>query len=111
MEDGPQGVADGATEVTCFPSALTVAATWDPSMYRLFGVAQATEQRLKGTNVVLGPMNNIARVPRGGRNFESTGEDPLLSSVYASEIVKGIQSVGLLACSKHFVGASVLGWY
>ncbi len=34
LEDGPQGVADGVTQVTCWPSALTVVQTWDPqAMY------------------------------------------------------------------------------
>lgn len=39
-----------------------------------FGIAMAKEQRGKGTNIMLGPMVNIARVPMGGRNFESFGE-------------------------------------
>jgi beta-glucosidase len=39
-----------------------------------YGEAMAAEQRLKGTNIMLGPMINIARVPMGGRNFESYGE-------------------------------------
>lgn len=38
---------------------------------RRYGEALAEEQRGKGTNVMLGPMVNIARVPHGGRNFES----------------------------------------
>jgi beta-glucosidase len=28
LEDGPQGVADGIKDVTCFPSVLTATATW-----------------------------------------------------------------------------------
>jgi beta-glucosidase len=102
LEDGPQGVADGVTQVTCWPSALTVISSWDRSLMNQFGSAMAEEQATKGTNVLLGPMNNLARVPVGGRNFESTGEDPALSSAYSSEVVKGIQAKGVIACSKHF---------
>jgi beta-glucosidase len=43
-------------------------------MMHVYGAALAQEQRQKGTNVMLGPMINIARVPMGGRNFESFGE-------------------------------------
>eukprot|EP00727_Mastigamoeba_balamuthi_P004227 m51a1_g13801 hypothetical protein (1062) ;mRNA; f:364023-367797 len=101
-QDGPQGVGGGATNVTCFPCALSVVQTWDRSLFREFAVAMAQEQRGKGSNVLLGPQNNIARVPCGGRNFESAGEDPLLASAFAREVVEGIQSQGIVACDKHF---------
>jgi hypothetical protein len=52
---------------------------------------------------MLGPMINIARVPRGGRNFESFGEDPFLAGQMAAASVTGIQSTGVMACAKHFV--------
>ena len=95
-----KGVADGVTGVTCWPSALTVVASWDENLMYKYGEAMATEQRKKGTNVMLGPMVNIARVPMGGRNFESFGEDPHLSSTLVVPSVKGIQSKGVLACAK-----------
>ena len=60
------GVADGVSGVTAWPSALTVAASWDRDLMRDFAAAMAVEQRGKGTNVMLGPMVNIARVPVGG---------------------------------------------
>ncbi|KAH3745640.1 glycoside hydrolase superfamily [Pelomyxa schiedti] len=102
LEDGPQGVADGVTKVTCWPSALTVVASWDPDMYYQFAQGMAEEQWIKGTNVMLGPMNNLARVPVDGRNFESTGEDPFLGSAYVTQCVKGVQSKGVIACAKHY---------
>ena len=79
LEDGPQGVADGVTDVTCFPSALTVTATWDTDLMRQFGEAMAVEQKTKGneefyafltnqgTNIMLGPMHNIARYNLNGQ--------------------------------------------
>jgi len=45
LEDGPQGVGDWLTDVTAFPSALTVAASWDVDLMRQFGSAMAVEQR------------------------------------------------------------------
>jgi len=102
LQDGPQGVAAGQTGVTCFPSALAVVSTWNKSTFRFFGEVQAEEQVAKGSNILLGPMHNLARVPVGGRNFESAGEDPYLGGVFAAAVVKGIQSKGIMACSKHF---------
>ena len=52
---------------------------------------------------MLGPMVNLARVPLGGRNFESTGEDPLLAGRMAASVITGIQSAGVMGCVKHFV--------
>jgi len=103
LEDGPQGVGDGTTNVTAWPSALTVVATWDTDLMYLFGAAMGAEQRVKGTNIMLGPMTNIARVPEDGRNFESFGEDPHLSSMMITSSVLGIQSNNIMACAKHYV--------
>ena len=68
-----------------------------------YSKAMAVEQSMKGTNIMLGPMINIARVPFGGRNFESYGEDPFLTSTLVVSSVKGIQSQGIMACAKHFI--------
>jgi len=103
LEDGPQGVADGVQKTTCWPSALTVVATWDLDLMYVYSKSMAKEQKMKGTNVMLAPMINIARVPVGGRNFESFGEDPFLTSAMVVPSVKGIQSEGVMACAKHFV--------
>jgi beta-glucosidase len=103
LEDGPQGVADGALQATCFPSALTVAHSWDADLFYTYSRAMGREQRAKGSHVMLGPMVNLARVPQGGRNFESLGEDPHLASVMAQSSVQGIQSAGVMANVKHFI--------
>uniref|UniRef100_A0A7S2IVB9 Probable beta-glucosidase G n=1 Tax=Haptolina brevifila TaxID=156173 RepID=A0A7S2IVB9_9EUKA len=62
------------------------------------------EFKAKGANMQLGPGLNVARVPRGGRNFEyMSGEDPHLGAMMARPVVKGIQSKGVLATAKHFI--------
>lgn len=103
MEDGPQGVADDLRNVTNFPSELAVTASWDRELVREYGEKLGEEQRNKGTNVHLGPMVNIARVPTGGRNFEGMGEDPYLASELVKQYIDGIQSNKIIACVKHFV--------
>ena len=69
LEDGPQGAADGLGQVTAWPSALTVVQSWDPELMYQYGAAMGREQWLKGTNVMLGPGVNLARVPWCGRNL------------------------------------------
>lgn len=103
--DGPNGVGSETrlTKVTNWPSALTVAASWDRQLLRSYGIALAQEQRGKGMNVMLGPGVNLARVPQGGRNFEYMGEDPVLASELSAAEIEGIQSEGVIACVKHFV--------
>eukprot|EP01079_Euglenida_sp_SAG-EU17-18_P004094 gene4094-4429_t len=90
LQDGPQGYRDGAYghyhgapgTSTQWPSGLTVAATFDPALAEQWGAAMGVEFATKGANVQLGPGLNVARVPRGGRNFEyMSGEDPFLGSV------------------------------
>ncbi len=103
QEDGPQGVADGVTQVTCWPSALSVVMTWNRTAMQEYGAAMGYEQYLKGTNVMLGPAVNLARVPWGGRTFEYQGEDPVLASNMVAAEVVGIQSNNISGCVKHFV--------
>ena len=58
--------------------------------------------KAKDRNVILGPCININRVPQGGRNFESYGEDPFLTSRIAVLYVRGVQSGHVAATVKHY---------
>jgi beta-glucosidase len=49
-------------------------------------------------------MMNLARAAGGGRNWEGFGGDPFLSGVGAALTTEGMQSQGVIACAKHFVG-------
>ncbi|MEV0366842.1 glycoside hydrolase family 3 C-terminal domain-containing protein [Nocardia fusca] len=113
MADGPhglrvQGPADDhlglapSVPATCFPTAVTLASSWDPELVAEVGAAVAREARVLGVGMVLGPGLNIKRHPFCGRNFEYFSEDPLLSGLLAAAAVRGIQSVGVGACLKHF---------
>jgi len=108
MQDAAGGFRTYWTEmvgtVTCWPSLLALAATWDPDMVGQFAEALGAEFKGKGANVILGPSLNVHRVARNGRNFEYlSGEDPYLGAQLAAAYVTGVQSQGVMAVMKHFV--------
>ena len=113
MSDGPHGVRRqlGAGDhlglgqskpATCFPTAGTVANSWDPALAEQMGEALGKEAHDLDVNVLLGPGLNIKRNPLCGRNFEYYSEDPQVAGHMAAGLVKGIQSNGISACPKHF---------
>lgn len=100
MADGPLGVRwDNSTAL---PSGILLGATWNPEIVTEFGKVLATETKAKGRHVILAPCVNIARIPMGGRNFESFGEDPFLTSRIAVNYIKGVQQENVVATVKHF---------
>lgn len=87
---------------TAFPSALSLASTWDPQIAYRNGATIGDEAWRKGFNVLLGPGLNLTRDPRGGRDFEYLGEDPLLAGTMASAFICGVQDQHVIATAKHF---------
>ncbi|HMQ36804.1 MAG TPA: glycoside hydrolase family 3 C-terminal domain-containing protein [Micropruina sp.] len=107
MADGPAGVRINKGDVhegtaTALPTPIALAATWEPELAREYGAVIGDECHLTDHNVSLGPAVDIARVPVGGRTFESYGEDPLLASRIGVAFVQGLQAQGVQACAKHF---------
>ena len=113
LSDGPNGVRKqaGAADhlglnpsvpATCFPTAATVACSWDPALGEQLGQAMGEEAAAQEVAVLLGPGLNTKRSPLCGRNFEYFSEDPYLSGKMAAAYVRGIQSEGIAACPKHF---------
>jgi beta-glucosidase len=100
LTDGPAGVRHGPG--TAFPAPVALAATWDRSLAREYGAALGAETKARGQNILLAPMVNIVRVPEGGRNFETFGEDPYLTAQIATAEIRGIQSQGVMAEVKHY---------
>lgn len=103
MADGPQGVRAHGPACS-FPSGIALAATWDPKLAFRYGEALGREARARGIHIQLGPGVNIARTPLNGRNFEYFGEDPFLTGELSSEWILGLQSQGVAATVKHYVG-------
>ena len=108
--------------VTVFPEPVAMAASWNPDLlYKVFDVA-STEFRAQYNKRMLNggedekfhslsvwtPNVNIFRDPRWGRGQETYGEDPYLTSVMGTQVVRGLQGPEdakyrkLWACAKHF---------
>ena len=108
MSDGPAGVRgerwDERDPSANIPSPTALAATWDVSRVASIGRLLASEARRKGVDVLLAPTVNLHRTPYGGRHFECFSEDPLLTALIGVAYVHGLQSHGVGACVKHFVG-------
>ena len=107
MRTQPSGVGDhlglnASMPATCFPTAATIANSWDENLGEEIGKALAEEAISMGVHVILGPGLNIKRSPLCGRNFEYFSEDPYHAGKMAASYVKGIQSYGISACPKHF---------
>jgi len=102
LQDGPQGVAFGAVDVTQLPAPVGLGATFDTAMARAYGRVLGSEALGQGIDVIQGPNLNIERVPEDGRAWETFGEDPVLVSAMGVGEIEGIQSTGAMAMAKHF---------
>ena len=107
MTNGPAGVGPGGAgpqkQATALPSPLALAASWDPSLAFEYGKVAGEETRETGNTLLEAPDVNIARIPQGGRDFESYGEDPFLDAQMAVANIEGIQSTGIMATVKHYI--------
>ena len=113
LSDGPHGLRKQAGSAdhlglnesipaTCFPTAASMANSWNPELAEELGRALGEEAAANDVHVVLGPGLNIKRSPLCGRNFEYFSEDPYLAGKIAAAYVRGIQANGVAACPKHF---------
>lgn len=111
--DGPHGIRKQAgagdhlglnesLKATCFPTAATVANSWDTELGEEIGKALGEEAMAEDVHILLGPGMNMKRSPLCGRNFEYFSEDPVLAGRMAAAYVRGIQSKGVRSCIKHF---------
>lgn len=113
LTDGPHGVRkqggkadhlglNASLPATCFPTAATLANSWDVELLQRVGTALGAEAAAADVAVLLGPGLNIKRNPLGGRNFEYFSEDPMLAGELAAAFIRGVESQGVAACAKHF---------
>jgi beta-glucosidase len=104
LQDSALGVADTDNN-TAFPPGITTGATFNKALMYARGLAIGAEARGKGVNVILGPtIGPLGRKPRGGRNWEGFGADPVLQAHGGALTVKGIQENGVIATAKHLIG-------
>ncbi len=115
MSDGPHGIRKEkqgagtnvmrpAETATCFPTAVTLASSWDTELVEEVASAIAEEAHSLGVTTVLGPGVNIKRSPLCGRNFEYFSEDPFLAGRIGAAFVHGVQKNGIGVSLKHFCG-------
>jgi beta-glucosidase len=110
VTDGPSGArgnglpGGGGPPSTCIPCGSAIGATWNPTMAERLGALVGREALDRGCRGLLAPTVNLHRSPLAGRNFECYSEDPLLSGKLAAGYVRGVQSEGVFATVKHFVG-------
>ena len=113
MTDGPHGLRkqggkddnlglNKSIPATCFPTAATLANSWDVGMLEEVGRSLGRESRHEQVSIILGPGLNIKRNPLCGRNFEYFSEDPHLSGKLAAAMIRGIEEMETSACPKHF---------
>ncbi|WP_026883806.1 beta-glucosidase family protein [Clostridium akagii] len=113
LADGPHGIRkqeaaadhlglNSSVPATCFPTAATVANSWNVELGQKIGEYLGEEAVSQKVNVLLGPGINMKRNPLCGRNFEYFSEDPYLTGKMAAGYIRGIQSHGISACVKHF---------
>ena len=103
LQDAPSGVGDGVLYSTAFVGGIHIAATWDRDLFYQRAVAIGKEFRGKGIHYALGPMINIDRNARHGRNWEGFGSDPYLSGENAFFYIQGVQDQGVVATPKHYI--------
>jgi len=112
MSDGPHGLrvqkeggdngVTGSEPSTCFPTAATLASSFNPSNAFKMGEAIGKEALYYGIDIVLGPGICIKRNSLCGRNFEYFSEDPLLAGKMGASEISGIQKNNVGSSVKHF---------
>ncbi|MEO3808301.1 glycoside hydrolase family 3 N-terminal domain-containing protein [Sphaerisporangium sp. B11E5] len=89
-----------------YPSPLCWGATFDPALVERMGAQIGATMRRLGVHQGLAPVLDVARDLRWGRVEETIGEDPVLVGTIGAAYVRGVQSAGVIATLKHFVGYS-----
>ena len=112
--DGPAGI-HGAADfegfhvhkmvdicATAIPCGICLACSFDTDLMEEVGKMEALEVKENNFGVWLAPAINIHRDPLCGRNFEYYSEDPVVTGMIASAVIKGIQSRNIGVSLKHF---------
>ncbi|WP_294431434.1 glycoside hydrolase family 3 N-terminal domain-containing protein [uncultured Treponema sp.] len=101
--DGPSGIRiDTGKETNLMPSGTLLACTWNPELVQELYEFEGRELVKFEIDSLLGPGVNIHRNPLNGRNFEYYSEDPLLSGIIATAVLKGLNKGGSSGTIKHF---------
>ena len=91
---------------TAYPVPLAWGATFNPALVERMARQIGTDMRSVGVHQGLAPVLDVVRDARWGRVEETIGEDPYLIGSIGTAYVRGLQSAGVIATLKHFVGYS-----
>jgi len=95
-----------AWTATTFPTPLAWAASFDPALTYDMAHAIGLTMTSLGVHQGLAPVLDVVADIRWGRVEETMGEDPYLVATLGKSYVEGLQSTGVVATLKHFVGYS-----
>jgi beta-glucosidase-like glycosyl hydrolase len=95
-----------AWKAATFPTPLAWGAAFDPDLVAEMGALIGRSMRELGIHQGLAPVLDVIRDPRWGRVDECIAEDPYVVGTIGTAYVRGLQSEGVHATLKHFVGYS-----
>ena len=112
LADGPHGVRKQVGDAdhlglnpsypaTCFPTAATLANSWDTELAGRVGAALGAEAAWQEVDVLLGPGLNMKRSPLGGRNSSAT-QRPVSGRQAGGSLRPGHPVGRVAATPKHF---------
>jgi beta-glucosidase len=89
---------------TIFPHNIGLGAANDPELIDRIGRITSREVAATGIDWIFAPTVAVPLDDRWGRAYEGYSDRPQIVGEYAGVIVKALQSEGLLATAKHFIG-------
>ncbi|MFV0632576.1 glycoside hydrolase family 3 N-terminal domain-containing protein [Demequina sp.] len=95
-----------AWKAATFPAPPAWGASFDDDLVHEMGALIGRSMSELGVHQGLAPVLDVVRDPRWGRVEECIGEDPYLVGAVGTAYVRGLQSAGVDATLKHFVGYS-----
>ena len=95
-----------AWKAATFPTPLAWGASFDPALVEEMAASIGESMRMLGIHQGLAPVLDVIRDPRWGRVDECIAEDPYVVGTIGTAYVRGLQSAGVHATLKHFLGYS-----
>lgn len=96
-----------AWQAATFPTPLAWGASFDPGLVEEMAALIGGSMKELGVHQGLAPVLDVIRDARWGRVDECIAEDPYVVGTIGTAYVRGLQSAGIHATLKHFVGYSV----
>jgi beta-xylosidase len=116
VDEGSQGIPAitheeclagfAAWGATAYPVPLSWGAAFDPELVERMARRIGEDMASVGIHQGLAPVLDVVRDARWGRVEETIGEDPYLIGTIGAAYVRGLESAGIVATLKHFVGYS-----